>query len=284
MARPAGTLRRRLKGWLKKRRRDYYRWFFGFDAPAFQTALTDLGVRRGDVLMVHAAFDRFEGYTGAPLEIITALESAVGAEGTLLMPTLPFSGTALAWAESGAVFDVAKTPSRMGLLSELLRRLPGTVRSLHPTHAVAARGALAQRLCADHARADTPCGQPSPYARLLDHGGRILFLGVTIEAMTFFHTAEALLEPRMPFSPFTAERFTLVSRDATGATVTSATRLFDPHHSRRRRIALLTPALQARGHWRQRRLGRLEMTLLEAAEVLAALEAMAARGEFCYGA
>ena len=55
-------------------------------------ALSALGLRPGQVVMVHSSFDRFAGFTGKPSEVIQALEDAVGPEGTLLMPTLPFTG------------------------------------------------------------------------------------------------------------------------------------------------------------------------------------------------
>jgi hypothetical protein len=100
--------------------------------------------------------------------------------------------------------------------------------------------------------------------------------------MTLFHAAEDALEPRMPFSPFTSQRYRLLSRTATGDLVETNTRLFDPDVSRRRNLTKLVPALKARGAWRETRVGDLQIILLGASDVMAALSAMADGGSYCY--
>ncbi|NJS39886.1 MAG: AAC(3) family N-acetyltransferase [Rhodobacteraceae bacterium] len=59
-------------------------------------------------------------------------------------------------------FDAKRTPSEMGLLTELFRRAPGAKRSLHPTHSVTALGPLAEQLTATHHQATTPSGRGTP--------------------------------------------------------------------------------------------------------------------------
>src|SRR3989440_4155979 len=108
-----------------------------------------------------------------------------------------------------------------------------------PTHSVAVWGADAAALVAGHVHAKTPCGVGSPYARLLDRDGKILFLGCDVKVMTFFHTVEELLEPRMPFSPFTQQEYLLESVDADGRAWTTRTRLSDPALVRRRNLTKL---------------------------------------------
>src|SRR6202043_3771999 len=100
-----------------------------------------------------------------------------------------------------------------------------------------------------------PCGRQTPYGRLLDQNGKILFLGTDISAMTFFHTVEEILEPKMPFSPFTKDVFTLQSRDAQNRILTTSTRLFEPQYSRRRNLEKLVRPLKQQGWWRDARLG-----------------------------
>src|SRR5258705_3295900 len=100
--------------------------------------------------------------------------------------------------------------------------------------------------------------------RLLDQRGKILFLGTDISVMTFFHAIEEVLEPQMPFSPFTEEVFTLETRDAEGNTVFSRTRLFQPEYSRRRNLHKLVPMLKQQGWWREARLGGMKAILLHA--------------------
>ncbi|HUG37119.1 MAG TPA: AAC(3) family N-acetyltransferase [Candidatus Limnocylindrales bacterium] len=272
----------RLKGWRKRLRLAYVRRWRGFGPDDLRAALRHLGVAEGQAVMVHSSFDQFAGFSGKATEVIAVLEEAVGATGTLLMPSLPFTGTAVEYVSQGPMFDARRTPSRVGLLTELFRRSPGVLRSTHPTHAVAAWGAGAAEMLANHHLARTPCGEGSPYARLLERDGRILFLGAGIESMTFFHYVEEVLEPDMPFSPFTREELTLSSKDLAGRVLESKTRLFDPAVSRRRDLDRLRPVLRQDGVWTERRLGELSMVLLEARNVLTASRRLAAQGVYCY--
>jgi aminoglycoside 3-N-acetyltransferase len=279
LARAKGTV----KGMRKRARAAYARRFRSFGDAELRALLRGLGVEPGDVLLVHSSLGRFEGYQGKPTDIIKALEDAVGFEGALLMPTLPFSGTAVEWVKKAPAFDAARTPSKMGLLTELFRRMPGVARSVHPTHPVAGWGRKAAGLLADHHRASTPCGDGTPFGRLDGAGGKMLFLGTGVGVMTYFHAIEERLEARMPFSPFTTETFTLPCRSADGATVTANTRLFEPSVSRRRDIGKVEPALRVRGAWREACLGGLHAILLRAADVRDVVTEMAANGEYCYG-
>src|SRR5207244_1814925 len=122
-----------IKRRLKRLVRDYHRVFRAFTPADLKSALLELGVVPGDVLMVHSAFDRFLGYQGGLVDAIRTLQEVVGERGTLMMPTIPFQGTAVEYALGDPVFDVQRTVSRMGLLTEVFRRSPGVVRSIHPT-------------------------------------------------------------------------------------------------------------------------------------------------------
>ena len=198
------------------------------------------------------------------------------------MPTLPFTGTAVQYARQQLIFDVRRTPSSMGLLTELFRRSADVVRSVHPTHPVAVWGHDAAALVEGHHAAGTPCGIGSPFARLLDRRGKILLLGTGVGVLTFFHTIEELLERTMPASPFTEEVFHLQSRDYSGKIVATHTRLFEPAVSRRRNLDKLIPELRQRSAWREQRTGRLQMIVLNAEDVVGTVNAMADKGTYCY--
>ena len=119
--------------------------------------------------------------------MIKALRAAIGPEGTLVLPTH-------SWERAGRgdfTFDLAQTPSCVGAISEAFRTMPGVTRSLHPTHSVAAIGPRAQALTEGHELASTPCGEGTPYAKIIDARGQILFLGATLDQNTMFHTLEA---------------------------------------------------------------------------------------------
>lgn len=276
------SLRRPLKRWGKRAWNACVRRLWAFDGTDLLRTLRALGIGRGDVVFVHSSFDQFLGFKGTVGDLIRTLQEAVGPEGMLVMPTMPFTGTAVDYAATGKIFDVARTPSQVGLITELFRRTPGVVRSVHPTHSVAAWGARAETLIEGHHLAPTPCGAGTPYLKLVDHHGKLLFLGTGVDAFTFYHGVEELLEPEMPFSPFTREVFHLESRDRQGRIVTSATRLFDPALSRRRNMRILIPELKRRGAWREAWTRRLRVNVLECQEVVEACRELAKDGVYCY--
>lgn len=144
--------------------------------------LEAIGVRRGDLLLVHSSF-RSVG-TSDPELLIGALCDAIGEAGTLLMP-------ALTWAQRPReIHDARSTPGCVGFLPEYFRQRAGTRRSLHPTHSVCAIGARAADLLGDHFRDETPCGPRSPFNKLLHQGGKILMLGCGLGPNTTMHAIE----------------------------------------------------------------------------------------------
>ena len=276
------TLKTGVKKQLKVLRQRYTRTFHSFTPDELSRELRQLGLDRGDMVLVHSSFDAFAGFTGKPTDVIGALQSAIGPEGALLMPTLPFTGTAVEYVRQAPVFDVVRTPSRMGLISELFRRSPGVVRSVHPTHPVAVWGRGSEAIIRGHHQAGTPCGIGTPFSALLDRNGKILLLGADIASLTFYHAIEEVIEARLPVSPFTQQRFVLASKQADGSAVSTTTRLFEPAVSRRRNLYKLVPELKRLSAWRQHRIGPLTMTMLNAKDVRTAVFEMLDRGIYCY--
>src|ERR1700716_2865188 len=86
--------------------------------------LRGLGVREGGALLVHTSFRAVRPVEGGPLGLIGALRAALGADGTLVMPTMTSGET---------VFDPSTTPTeQMGITAELFWRQPGVLSSTHP--------------------------------------------------------------------------------------------------------------------------------------------------------
>jgi aminoglycoside N3'-acetyltransferase len=113
----------------------------------------------------------------------------------------------------------------------------------------------------DHSTAKSPCGAGSPFEKLLEANGKILFLGTSIETMTFFHYLEERFEDRLTVSPFTAEMFVGRVRLA-GRSLEISTRLFDPDVSRRRRISVMLPELRRLGGIKEAKIGVLPVMLV----------------------
>jgi len=90
-------------------------------------------------------------------------------------------------------FDARRSPSTVGLVSEVFRLRPDAVRSRHPSHSVAAIGPRARELTEGHERT-LPTGDDSPYGRLCHIGGKVLLLGVDHDRNTTLHLAETLAD------------------------------------------------------------------------------------------
>lgn len=278
-ARSKATWKSRAKNSLRRVRRAAIERFFRFDRDGLAALLTQLGLRAGDTVLVHTSYGRFEGFTGTAVDVIEVIQQQVGPSGTIVMPTLPFRGSAVGYAKLGQITDLGRAPSTTGLVTEIFRRMPDVVRSIHPTHSVAAWGRHAEALVREHHRASTPCGTGTPYLRLLDYDGKVLFLGASARAMTFYHGIEELLEHDLPVSPFTLESYELQTRDSDGVLWTTTTRLFSPV---RRDSTRLVPVLRRAGQWHAARVGLLPVALVRCADILQACRDMAKAGRFLY--
>jgi aminoglycoside 3-N-acetyltransferase len=153
--------------------------------------LSALGVRRGDVLLVHTSLKSLGRAECAPADVIEGLLSALGEEGTLLLPALSYATV----SRERPLFDVLRTPSCVGAVPEFFRTMGGVRRSVHPTHSVCGLGARAAELLADHQLDTTPCGERSAFRRLPDAGGKILMLGCGLGPNTSMHAVEELVGP-----------------------------------------------------------------------------------------
>jgi aminoglycoside 3-N-acetyltransferase len=145
--------------------------------------LQELGVAPGAVLLVHSSFSNVGPVEGGPNVLIDALRTAIGTNGTLVMPSMS--------DDDDHPFDARKTPCLgMGVVADMFWRSPDVLRS-HSPHAFAATGPEAARITADHPL-DVPHGLNSPVGRVYDVDGQILLLGVGHDANTTIHLAEAL--------------------------------------------------------------------------------------------
>lgn len=138
---------------------------------------------------------------GGAATVISALEEAVGKDGTILMPSFNLVDA----MERERIWNVNTTPSTVGYLTEFFRKMPGTLRSDHYCHSVAARGKNARFFVEGHRGAtgmkspwDTPnygCdfGKTSPFVKLYESkDSKILMLGVDYRSSTFCHLVEVM--------------------------------------------------------------------------------------------
>jgi aminoglycoside 3-N-acetyltransferase len=241
------SARKSLKARLKRFKAWYATTFRSYDRSDLLSALRALGVQPGDTVMLHSAWSREHGFQGTVGDLVDTFVEAVGPGGHLLMVTLPYRNAALDWLESGRRFDVRKTPSMMGMVSEVFRRREGVLRSVHPTHPIAVFGPHAARFVAGHPNRVHPCGPGTPFDELARADGRVVFLDVPIDTFTFFHYLEHLVHETLPFPLYTETTYEATVIDADGRERTVRTHAFARDAIRRRRPERLYGALFAKG-------------------------------------
>lgn len=165
-----------------------------------------LGVRDGDLLMIHASVRAVGAIAGGPDQIHLALKHAVGDAGSLLMyASCPDHydevgrGTLPADVEAALIADLppfdaqtARSQRDNGALVELLRTWPDAVVNDHLVRFVC-RGPHAPALFATQPW-DYAYGPDSPLARFAGLNGRILLLASDHDQVTFLHHAEHLVD------------------------------------------------------------------------------------------
>ncbi len=144
-----------------------------------------LGVKEGDTLLVHSSYKSFGEVDGGPQTVMRALEAALGVEGTLVMPTFNFD------FNKGVPWDVRTTSSRMGVLTELVRKDPRAKRVFHPFYSFAILGKHAGML--GSLRYKSAYERNSVFGKLRDLDGKIMVIGLSYtNSMTFFHHIEQM--------------------------------------------------------------------------------------------
>jgi aminoglycoside 3-N-acetyltransferase len=162
------------------------------DKDGLKTGLRQIGLKPGSSVLVHSALSQFGHVEGGADAVIDAMLDVVGERGTVLVPTL--TGSETLSPQNPPKFDLANTPCWTGLIPETFRKRPEAIRSLHPTHSVAAIGANSIILTKDHHRSVTPCDLFSPYGKLAQQKQAfILLLGVDHDANTTLHYVEELV-------------------------------------------------------------------------------------------
>jgi aminoglycoside 3-N-acetyltransferase len=174
-----------LNGLQRKARRFLHRLRTPIRPEEMRSTLDRL-IGKSETLFVHSSLSSCGRFTAGPSDVLRGLGEFCD---TLLFPTHTYCYPTSP-SEAGCLFDRETTPSKTGLLTEMFRKQTGATRSIHATHSLAASGGLAQQICGDHHRHDTPCGAETPYSRLVARRASVLLFGVTFHAYTLFHTAE----------------------------------------------------------------------------------------------
>ena len=235
----------------------------GFTQEDLKQSLLSAGIQPGDHLMVHASLSKMGFIEGGANTVVDVLKEMVGAEGLILMPTSPIARLQLDYVSANPLFDVLATPSAMGKVSEVFRTSDGVVRSYHPTEPVSAWGVKAYEYIKDHTNKNTPYHWDSPYGKLIQHGGKILYIGVTLaNAGTHLHTLEDAMDVEVPV--YYAQEFRLPVRDYEGKELLITTKVHNPVYSKKRRCDELLPMFLREGVYREVYIGKAKTLVFDA--------------------
>ena len=205
--------------------------FFMLDQMSIAASLRELGLRNGDIVLLHSSLVSLGKVNGGPAAVVDAFLDVIGKEGTLLVP----------------VFGA------LGILTDEVKNRPEAVISPCPVGTLAAIGKDAAELCRDHWKADTAHGNDTPYTRLAEKGGFICLLGVDQDRNTTLHSVEALLE--LPYMNTAARTF----KTPDGEEITKSWKFYPgPHRDFIGLDSMLSPAM-TRG-----RIGNAEVRLINA--------------------
>ena len=165
---------------------------------------SQLGIKRGDTLLVHASLSSLGYVVGGAEALYLALREVIGEKGTIVVPSQTVEISDPASWQYPRVPDEWHTVIRdampayskklsygkaMGAFSQFIGILPNSIRSNHPMYSFTAIGEKAIEIIGQDSF-DFPFGDESPLGRLYSIGAKIILIGTDFETNTSIHLAE----------------------------------------------------------------------------------------------
>lgn len=154
----------------------------GRDIRAF---MQEMGFKKDDTVTIHAALRQVGPIENGADGLIDGLKDYLS-EGLLLVPTHT-------WANVNSrhpFFDVRQTEPCIGTLARVAAFRKDGIRSLHPTHSMAAFGKNARAYIEGEEKSRTPAPMGGALSRLYEMGGKVILLGVGHERNTYLHAVD----------------------------------------------------------------------------------------------
>jgi aminoglycoside 3-N-acetyltransferase len=278
----ARRIKHRLKPLYANGQRAVARLLFAYSPDALHSTLQSLGITNGDSLLVHSGFRRVSGFRGSPRDVIDCLLDVIGADGNLLMLSIPYRGASERYARNDPLFDVVRTASAVGLISEVFRRREGVLRSLNPLHPVLACGPLARWLVADHEKCVFSCGKGSPFERFLSLDGKFLFFDAPYRSLTFMHYVEDCFRDRLPVPLYDPTPFMLRVKEPSGRELRVRQFVFSQAARARRNFAAIEAILRRERLLQTARVGNTRLLCVSARTVLDSARRLVEEGQGFY--
>ncbi len=164
------------------------------------------GVKKGDSILLHSNVKRVykellrNGDKNPLGTILDSFIDAVGQDGTLIIPLFNFDFS------SSITFDIRKTPSQMGALTEYARNISISSRSGHPVYSFCAFGKYANEII--KINNSSAYSEESPFGFLTKVRGKIAILDLDDqESMTFYHHVEEVCKVEYRYMKYFSQEY-----------------------------------------------------------------------------
>ena len=151
--------------------------------------LSEEGIPANGTVLLHTSMRALGEVEGGCDGLIDGFRSYLR-EGLLVIPTHTWANV----GKDSPVYDVRTTPPCIGALPTVAAFRTDGVRSLHPTHSVAAFGARAAEFVRGEEHATSPCSAGGVWQRLYDEDATVLLLGVGLNRNTYIHAVDEMLD------------------------------------------------------------------------------------------
>ena len=239
----------------------------GLNKKDLYNCFYEIGIRPGDSLLVHSSLSKIGFVENGAVDVVDSLLEIISDEGDLLMPSSANGLLQIDFVKKDEVFDVKNTPSVLGSITENFRKRDGVRRSLNYLEPVCAYGKNARYLTEGHFGEVSPYTKRSPFHRLTELNGKILYLGVDLDnAGTSLHVLEDSVDFHFPV--YASSDFRVKIKDEKGVVHTVFTKAHNPVFSKKRKCNDLIPMFIDHGVCKKVKIGNAESYLFDAKKML----------------
>ena len=170
-----------------------------FTKEDVRSALSALGIRSDDTVLIHTSFKAVGEFEGGPGAFIDAFCEYLS-DGMLVIPTHTWDNV----NSENPIYDVRETPPCIGLVPRTAAKRSDGIRSLHPTHSVWAFGKGKEDFVRGEENAATPAPVGGVWWKLGESHAKILLIGVGLNRNTYIHAVDEIagLDDRLAQDPF----------------------------------------------------------------------------------
>lgn len=154
--------------------------------------LRDIGLKQNQHVMIHAAYRKIRReFPGLNIEdFLRIIQDIITPEGSVILATFSYCFAKV--NEPSKIYNPDETPSKVGAVSEVFRKMPEVIRTASATHSFALWGRASGEIQPDNAP-ESPLGEGSVLEWLSrQQDAFILMLGTDFLSLSFCHYLETM--------------------------------------------------------------------------------------------